>query len=129
VGLGFLHLLTGKLHFGILLGWSLLASVGLYFLTNILSYPSSALSVHMCCSALGYGLIPQLATAAFRLVLGKGVVLTGACILTVFWSAKTLTNFITARLRAQHISFDEQKLLLFFPSLLTYVLFALLSVY
>ena len=51
------------------------------------------------------------------------------CILTVFWSAKTLTNFITARLRAQHISFDEQKLLLFFPSLLTYVLFALLSVY
>jgi len=128
VALGILHLLTGKVHFGILLGWGIVNSLALFFLVNMLTYPSGVISVHMACSVVGYGLVPQVALAALALVLPKTLLL-GAAAVTVLWSSHTATNFVAARLKAQHISFGEQKLLIMFPCLLIYSLFSLLSMY
>ena len=69
-----------------------------------------------------------MALAALALVLPKTLLL-GAAAVTVLWSSHTATNFVAARLKAQHISFGEQKLLIMFPCLLIYSLFSLLSMY
>ena len=76
------HMLTssmalqmGKLHFGVLLGWSTVCSIAVWFVTNNLggyeSSESKALDLYSCCCVFGYGMTPMLLYSLFSLLLPK----------------------------------------------------------
>eukprot|EP00879_Flechtneria_rotunda_P024268 GHRR01025720.1.p1 GENE.GHRR01025720.1~~GHRR01025720.1.p1 ORF type:complete len:154 (+),score=53.10 GHRR01025720.1:403-864(+) len=58
--LGGLHLLLGKVHFGVLLGWSVAQSILLWFVVNQIASNEAAehraLDLYSCCCIVGYGM-------------------------------------------------------------------------
>jgi hypothetical protein len=55
---GLAQLLSGKVHFGIILGWTSVASVFLYLVYNLLAGRNGNLDLYRCVSILGYSLVP-----------------------------------------------------------------------
>lgn len=54
----------GKVHFGVLLGWSVVQSVVLWFMVNQIASNEAAehraLDLYSCCCIVGYGMVPLL---------------------------------------------------------------------
>jgi hypothetical protein len=65
----------GKVHFGVVLGWSVVQSMVIYFVVNqIVSNENSehkGLDLYSCCCITGYGMVPLILHAAAALVLRK----------------------------------------------------------
>lgn len=55
---GLAQLLSGKVHFGVILGWTSVASVFLYLVFNLLAGRNGNLDLYRCVSILGYSLVP-----------------------------------------------------------------------
>ena len=55
---GLTQLLSGKVHFGVILGWTSIASVFLYLVYNLLAGRNGNLDLYRCVSILGYSLVP-----------------------------------------------------------------------
>lgn len=55
---GLAQLLSGKVHFGVILGWTSIASVFLYLVYNLLAGRNGNLDLYRCVSILGYSLVP-----------------------------------------------------------------------
>lgn len=52
--LGFLHLLMGKLHFGVILGWTVVASLAISWVASLIAGPAvRAVDVYSCSCLLG----------------------------------------------------------------------------
>jgi hypothetical protein len=66
----------GKVHFGILLGWSVVQSIVLWFMVNQIASNEAAehraLDLYSCCCIVGYGMVPLL-------VLSVAVLFTPRC--------------------------------------------------
>lgn len=79
----------GKVHFGVVLGWSVLQSTVLYFIVNQIAGSSGGgmsgggggavdsdtkgLDLYSCCCVTGYGLLPLILHAAAVLLIRKCV--------------------------------------------------------
>jgi hypothetical protein len=65
----------GKLHFGIILGWSVVQSVALYFVVNQLAGADSsekkALDLYSCCCLVGYCMAPICLASAVGLMVPR----------------------------------------------------------
>mmetsp|Transcript_37000 Transcript_37000/g.80048 ORF Transcript_37000/g.80048 Transcript_37000/m.80048 type:complete len:232 (-) Transcript_37000:26-721(-) len=129
IGLGFSHMLAGKVLFGLIIGWTILTSLGMSWLVNLLVGPGGDIGMHACCSILGYCLLPQIVLALFYLIVGKSAVLSILALFCVLWSTRVASRFVIVRLKAKHIAVEEQRSLLAYPWLLTFSMFALLALY
>jgi hypothetical protein len=56
---GVCQLLAGKLHFGVILGWTSLASLFVYMVLNLLAGRYGSLDLYHCGSLVGYSLLPM----------------------------------------------------------------------
>jgi hypothetical protein len=62
---------TGHLHFGVILGWSVIGSIAIYWVTSMLSGidSSTRIDLYNTCCLLGYGMLPMCMFAALDLVI------------------------------------------------------------
>ncbi len=65
----------GKLHFGVILGWSVVQSIVLYFVVNQLagadSIEKNALDLYSCCCLVGYCMAPICLISAVGLMVPR----------------------------------------------------------
>lgn len=70
-----LLLQAGKLHFGVILGWTVVASAAVWFVVNNLmgleAHSGRGVGVYDCCCLLGYCQVPLLLHALISLVLPR----------------------------------------------------------
>eukprot|EP00803_Ostreobium_quekettii_P002735 evm.model.scf_1534.2 EVM.evm.TU.scf_1534.2 scf_1534:5625-7995(+) len=128
--LGGLHLLMGKLHFGVILGWSVVASAVLFFVVNQLAGhgnpDSQSLVLYNCCCLMGYCLIPTVLLSAFALLVpGRGILHLVCAGLCVVWS----THIASALFIRRSPCLVDLRTLVAYPCFLVYSIFAMLSLY
>jgi len=122
-----LHLLTGKLHFGVMLGWSTVGSAAMFGLTNMLSGIDSATKIDLynTCCLLGYGMIPLCIFSAADVVLPRGVLTAALATVVLLWS-----TYVATRMFLMYTpSLLEKRSLVAYPCMLFYCAFLLLSFY
>jgi len=123
--LGFLLLLTGKLHFGYIFGFGVSGCVAVYLLLNLMTQRENGIDLHVVVSVLGYSLLPIVFLAALAVVLPVkgflGWILVPIC---VGWCTLTATRFFEATLSAR-----EQRYLIAYPAFLFFACFALITVF
>lgn len=121
--LGACLLLSGKINFGYIYGFSVFGCTAMYTLLNLLH--SSGLDVWRVCSVLGYCLIPVIALAALHILLSLksllGVVLSA---LSIGWSTFAATRIFDAKL---HLA--EQYWLVAYPTMLLYSCFVIITIF
>lgn len=66
---------AGKLHFGVILGWSVVASAAVWFVVNSLAgmdmHENKSLDLYNCCCLLGYCQLPIVVFALVALLIPK----------------------------------------------------------
>ena len=71
----FCHLQTGKLHFGVILGWSVVGSILIWgvvsSLTGVEGPDQKSLQLYSCCCLLGYCMLPMVVSAALSLLVPR----------------------------------------------------------
>jgi len=127
--LGCTHLLSGKLHFGVILGWNVVASAAVWFVVNHLAAldgpHSQGLGGYDCCCLLGYCQVPLLIYALLALIIPRGMWSNGVALLAVLWASWTATKLFAYRSPTLRDNF----FLVFYPCMLTYAAFVLLTIY
>lgn len=72
---GALEVQSGKLHFGVILGWNVVASAAVWFVVNHLAAldgpHSQGLGGYDCCCLLGYCQVPLLIYALLALIIPR----------------------------------------------------------
>ncbi|CAK0785761.1 hypothetical protein CVIRNUC_008972 [Coccomyxa viridis] len=124
------HLLTGKLHFGVVLGWSVVGSAAVWFVVSNLAGPGAhhqggPPGIYDCCCLLGYCMLPMLAHALLSILVPKGALTVGSAALAVLWSGVTAAKLFSRRSQM----LEEHMYLIMYPCLLMYSAFALLTIY
>eukprot|EP00850_Spirogloea_muscicola_P016713 SM000138S00020 [mRNA] locus=s138:15970:17814:- [translate_table: standard] len=124
--LGLCQLLAGKVYFGVVLGWSALASLFLYYVVSMLAGAERGLPLYRCCSLFGYCLLPLVLLSAVTIFLppGTSVALLAAGLM-VLWSARSCSGLFVALL--PHM--EQHRQLLAYSCALTYAAFALLIIF
>lgn len=123
--MAFAHLLRGKVHFGILLGWSFTACVTASWVASMLAGPGAGVDVWRGVSVVGYCALPLAAHAAFCLVVGGWIaVALGAG--AVAWATSSAANVIVGQ-NAQHLKGSWA--LVAYPCALYYSVLAMLTLY
>jgi hypothetical protein len=127
------HLMVGKLHFGYILGWTVVGSVLLWFILSSVAEgddtvekEDNRLDLYSTCSIIGYSLLPLVGHALVSLLLPRRSIATlilGG--LAVLWAAYTATRLFMLRSRGLH----GQKMVVLYPCILMYTSFALLTLY
>ncbi|KAL4531691.1 hypothetical protein Ndes2526B_g04207 [Nannochloris sp. 'desiccata'] len=72
--LGIAHLLVGKLHFGYILGWTIVGSGLIWFILGSITGhdgESGTLDLYSCCCLMGYSLLPLVLHAVGSLLLPR----------------------------------------------------------
>lgn len=123
------HLLwQGKVHFGIILGWSVLSAIVLWFVVKNISGDSTesrACNLGSCYSVLGYALLPMVLFSILSVLIPKGNLAAAAGALVSLWCA-----YLAARLFVQRSPvLTHYRNLIGYPCLLNYGAFALLTLY
>ncbi|CAH9065706.1 unnamed protein product [Cuscuta europaea] len=122
---GLFQLLAGKFHFGIILGWVVMASVFLYVVFNMLAGRNGNLDLYRCVSLVGYCMLPVVLLSAVSLFLPGGVAIKVVAGVFVIWSTRVCT-----RLLVELASYgDEHRGLIAYTCFLIYVLFSLLVIF
>lgn len=66
---------TGKLHFGVILGWSVVSSIVVWLVVNNMAGTenpeSQSLGLYSCCCLLGYCLLPMVVFALLALIIPR----------------------------------------------------------
>ncbi|MES1908871.1 MAG: hypothetical protein MHM6MM_001720 [Cercozoa sp. M6MM] len=125
VALGFVLLLSGKLHFGYIFGFGLLGCLLLATLLKLLS--DKDVEVQRTTSILGYCLLPILGLAVvdfFASFRHGGSIAFVVAFMFILWSTVTATRYIelVADMRSQ-------RYLIAYPVLLLYSVFAIITVF
>ncbi|KAK9806203.1 hypothetical protein WJX72_005193 [[Myrmecia] bisecta] len=127
--MGSVHLLTGKLHFGVLLGWSVVASLAIWFVVNSIAGQdnpdSRVLDLYSCCCLLGYCQLPMVAFAFIALLIPRGMVSVVLAVLVTLWCGRTAAKLFVKRSPC----LEDHYYLIVYPCVLMYSAFALLNVY
>lgn len=121
--LGACLLLSGKIHFGYIYGFSVFGCTAMYILINLLH--STGLDVWRVCSVLGYCLIPVILLATLHILLSLksmlGVVLS---VVSIGWSTLAATRIFDAKL---HLA--GQYWLVAYPTMLLYSCFVIITIF
>lgn len=127
--LGVAHLLVGKLHFGYILGWTVVGSILIWFVLSSIAGQEAqgrSLDLYACCCVLGYAQLPLVLHALGSLLLPRrsiaAMVMAG---LAVLWSAQTAGRLFVHRTTA----LQGQLSVVIYPCLLMYSALALLTLY
>ena len=116
-------LLHGKVHFGYIYGFSVLACLSMYIVLNLMSM--TGVSVGCVISVLGYCLLPMVALSGVSLFMSlQGVLGLVLTIVVIGWCSLASSKlFVTA------LAMDHQQALVAYPCVLVYGVFALLTVF
>ncbi len=122
LGLGFLLMFAGKVHFGYIYGLGLLGCVGAWLLVNVMSNKQS-IDLYTTMSICGYGLLP----VVFLAFIGVFVKLSGTLgfllgVGTVLWCTVTASRFLECAVNMYH-----QRWLVAYPIAMFYVCFVLIT--
>lgn len=121
--LGFALLLSGKVHFGYIYGFSFFGCVALYAILSLMSRKS--IDVTRVMSVLGYCMLPVLGLACISIVLDlRGVLGFILSAITILWSTFSSTRMFDAAL-----GLSEQYWLIAYPVALLYSCFVLITVF
>eukprot|EP00899_Mesostigma_viride_P007894 jgi/Mesvir1/17105/Mv07540-RA.1 len=121
--LGGVQLLAGKLYFGYILGWGVMAAMFLYATTNLLAgRQGEGVDLYRCCSVVGYCLLPMVVFSAICLLLPhRGPAAVTAAVLAVGWAARSSSSMLVSIIQA-----DDMYMLVAYPCALVFSAFALL---
>ncbi|BBN07604.1 protein YIPF5/7 [Marchantia polymorpha subsp. ruderalis] len=123
---GLCQLLAGKFHFGIILGWTSLASLFLYVVFNLLAGRNGSLELYRAFSLVGYCLLPMVIFSALFLFVPHGRIITFIMSsLAVVWSTRACTSLLVVLFPTA----DEHRSLVAYPCGLIYIAFSLLVVF
>lgn len=127
--LGASHLVwQGKVHFGVILGWSVLAAIVLWFVVRNIAGDSPDVrkcDLSSCYSCLGYALLPMVAFSLLSILLPKGYIAAGAGAVVSLWCASLASRLFVRRSPV----LVHYRNLVAYPCLLAYSAFALLTLY
>ncbi|CAN4114401.1 unnamed protein product [Withania somnifera] len=122
---GLFQLLAGKLHFGIILGWVIMASMFLYVVFNMLAGRNGNLDLYRCVSLIGYCMLPIVILSAISLFLPGGLVIKVVTGAFVIWSTRVCTRLVVELASCG----DEHRGLIAYACFLIYMIFSLLVVF
>uniref|UniRef100_A0A0N4UP69 Protein YIPF n=1 Tax=Dracunculus medinensis TaxID=318479 RepID=A0A0N4UP69_DRAME len=121
---GLALLLHGKVHFGYIYGIGALGCIGMYALLNLMATDKS-ISFTCTASVLGYCLLPMallsLIAAVSNFQANWGYLLSGTAVL---WC-----SISSSKLFVVMLALDGQRLLVAYPCILLYCVFALLAIF
>jgi len=121
--LGFLLLLTGKVHFGYIYGFGIVGCLLIYFILNLMS--NEGMGIEQTVSILGYCLLPIILLAFVNIFTNlRGTVGLIISLFAIGWCTVTATRFIEKALEM-----GQQRYLIAYPIFLLYACFSLLTVY
>mmetsp|Transcript_4962 Transcript_4962/g.7582 ORF Transcript_4962/g.7582 Transcript_4962/m.7582 type:complete len:249 (-) Transcript_4962:84-830(-) len=122
--LGAVLLLSGKVHFGYIYGFSIFGCSSLYTVINLLD-SKGGLDIWRTSSVLGYCMLPIIGLAALSIVLDlRGVIGFIVSVLVVIWSTAASTRIFDSKLQL-----TEQYWLVAYPIMLLYSCFVLITVF
>ncbi|CAJ0582663.1 unnamed protein product, partial [Mesorhabditis spiculigera] len=117
-------MLHGKLQFGYIYGIGGLGCVGMYALMNLMAAERN-ISFTCTASVLGYCLLPMAILSLITAVLSfKGAIGYSISALAVLWCSVTASKLFVIALQLDH-----QRLLVAYPCVLLYSVFALLAIF
>nr|GME17444.1 protein YIPF5 homolog [Ipomoea batatas] len=122
---GLFQLLAGKIHFGIILGWVIMASVFLYVVFNMLAGRNGNLDLYRCVSLIGYCMLPVVILSAISLFLPGGMAIKVVAGVFVIWSTRVCTRLLVELASCG----DEHRGLIAYACFLIYTLFSLLVIF
>ncbi|XP_034705426.1 protein YIPF5 homolog [Vitis riparia] len=123
---GLFQLLAGKIHFGIILGWVIVAALFLYVVFNMLAGRNGNLDLYRCLSLIGYCMLPLVILSAFSLFVPQGgLVIFGMAAVFVLWSTRVCTRLLVELASCG----DEHRGLITYACFLIYMLFSLLVIF
>ncbi|VFQ62843.1 unnamed protein product [Cuscuta campestris] len=125
IAFGLFQLLAGKFHFGIILGWVVMASVFLYVVFNMLAGRNGSLDLYRCVSLVGYCMLPIVILSAVSLFLPGGVAIKVVAGVFVIWSTRVCTRLVVELA----LYGDEHRGLIAYACFLIYMLFSLLVIF
>ncbi|EGR33339.1 Yip1 domain protein [Ichthyophthirius multifiliis] len=122
--LGFLLMLSGKLHFGYIYGFGISGTIGIYCIMNFLSR-NAQIDLYTTLSILGYCIIPLIFLSLFNIFISlQNLFGTIFAILTILWCTSSASNFFVEMIQQDHI-----KYLVAYPTLLFYSIFVMLTIF
>ncbi|XP_019181822.1 PREDICTED: protein YIPF5 homolog [Ipomoea nil] len=122
---GLFQLLAGKIHFGIILGWVVMASLFLYVVFNMLAGRNGNLDLYKCLSLIGYCMLPIVFSSAVALFLPQGMAMKVAAGVFVIWSTRVCTRLVVELA----LCGDEHRGLIAYACFLIFMLFSLLVIF
>ena len=123
LALGMCLLMSGKIHFGYIYGFSVFGCFSMYAVINLLH--AQGLDFWRTCSVLGYSLIPVIGLAALSILIDlRGTLGFILSFIVIFWSTLSSTRIFHAKL---HLT--EQYWLVAYPSMLLYSCFVLITIF
>ena len=124
--LGAEMLLTGKINFGYIYGFSICSAIGAYGILDLL-VSDHKVEFWIICSVLGYCLIPVCCLAGLDIVLPlRNVFGLSLAALTVAWSTYSATKLFDSKLR---LTDNKQFWLVSYPVGLIYAVFCLITLF
>ena len=123
IAYGFSLLLMGKIHFGFIYGITAMGCIAMYSLLNLMS--EKGVSAACIGSILGYCLLPMVILSFVSIGLTfAGYLRIFVSVCFVFWCSAA-----SSKLFVYSLNMANQQLLVFYPCLLLYGIFALLNVF
>jgi protein YIPF5/7 len=126
-----IHLMHGKLHFGVLFGWSVVAFMLFWFTVHQLAghgaqSQKECIDLYNCSGCLGYCLLPMIVANVIGLFLPRGSAVSAILLTLVsFYCA-----FLSGKLVTKRAVFLQHQLwTIVYPAFLYYATIALLSMY
>jgi len=120
--LGSFLLLSGKVHFGYIYGFSVGGCLGMHAILNLMN--KTGIDFWRTCSVLGYCLLPVIVLAGFSIVLSlKGVLGLILSAIVIAWSTYAATRLFDAKLEL-----TEQYWLVVYPIVLLYSCFVIITI-
>jgi len=125
MALGSAQLLAAKFNFGVLLGWSVIASIAISYIVRMISGGSTAsLSVYSTLCLVGYCLLPMVGLSLLHIFLGGAILSVLFGLLAASWSAHSAASI--------HVGLcdrlGDQKWLVFYPYFLFFAVMSLLAI-
>eukprot|EP01023_Acetabularia_acetabulum_P042778 TRINITY_DN4263_c2_g1_i5.p3 TRINITY_DN4263_c2_g1~~TRINITY_DN4263_c2_g1_i5.p3 ORF type:complete len:243 (-),score=48.73 TRINITY_DN4263_c2_g1_i5:161-889(-) len=125
-----LHLLMGKLHFGVLLGWSVVGGAMVWLVVRQLAAADTSeiknLDMFSCCCVLGYCQIPLVIYSGLEILIHRlPVVKSCLMMLCIAWSTQLSSQLFVKR----SYGLQDHRMLVAYPCMLVYAMFAMLARY